>query len=276
MAFRTALICFSTLVYCSFSAVAQPLATAETPSFLTLTNLADQAPVVAVITVKKTATLKAERAPGLENGWARLYVEAEVSDLIRGDNGIEKAIRYLVDVPRTDRGKVPKLKKRKFIIFARQQPARPGELQLIGRDAQLAWTPSLEPRTRNMISNLLSIDAPPRITNVREALHVRGNLQGEGETQIFLATANDNPVSLTILRRPGVAPQWAVSLTEIVDEAASVPRQNTLLWYRLACFLPEQMPVNALVSSNAAENALAIRDYNFVRDQLGPCDPVLR
>jgi hypothetical protein len=80
--------------------------------------------------------------------------------------------------------------------------------------------------------------AAPRITGIGRAFHVPGNLPGESETQIFLQTADSRPVSLSVLRRPGETPRWAVALSEIVDEAAVPPAPGTLLWYRLACTLP--------------------------------------
>ncbi|MEZ5709397.1 MAG: hypothetical protein R3E02_08440 [Blastomonas sp.] len=244
---------------------------AAAPTFVELARLADKSPVVVRAKVKKTAVLKAERAPGVGPDMARIYVEADVIALIRGQNGIASTIRYLVDLPRDSRGKPPKLKKQELLLFARPDPSVVGGIQLVGPGAQLPWTADTEQRTRSLITAMVAPDAPPVITGIREALHVRGNLQGEGETQIFFSTANNDPVSLTVLRRPGLAPQWAVSLTEIVDEAAAPPPPNTLLWYRLACFLPAQIPGSAMVSSSDSDNDLARRDYNYVRDQLGSC-----
>ena len=275
MVIRNIAIAASLLVFSAFPAIAQQSAPSVGPDFVTIANLSDQAPVTLVVKVKKTAELKPERAPGLAAGWARLYVEADVLALIRGQNGIAQSIRYLVDVPRDNKGRAPKLKKQQFILFARQQASRPGEVQLIGPNAQIPWSPEAEARVRRMITEMVSADAPPKITGIREALHVRGNLQGEGETQVFLATANGDPVSITVLRRPGLAPRWAVSLTEIVDEAAAPPARNTLLWYRLACFLPDQIPQRALVSNTPSDNTLAMRDYNYVREELGPCSTAL-
>ena len=68
---------------------------------------------------------------------------------------------------------------------------------------------------------------------IGNAFHVAGSLPGEGETQMFLTTADARPVSLSILRRPGEQPRWAVALAEIVDEAAGPPQRDTFLWYRL-------------------------------------------
>jgi len=255
----------------NFQAVAQVSAAAAEPGYVRINRLADAAPVVVRARITRAIPVAPERAPGLEPGQARLYVEADVLALIRGRGGIGESIRYLVDVPRDARGKPPKLKKQEVLLFARQDGTRPGEVQLVAKDAQLAWSPPLETRVRAVVTDLVAPDAPPMIKGIREALHVRGNLQGEGETQFFLATESGDPVSITVLRRPGQQPRWAVSLTEIVDEAAAPPRRDTLLWYRLACFLPPRIPQRALVSDSPADNDLAVRDYNFVLEQLGPC-----
>ncbi len=253
-----------------YSANAQVSSETDGPGYVTLARLADAAPQVLRVQVKKATVIEPERAPDVAPGMARLFVEAQVLNLIRGKQGVSESIRYLVDVPRDARGKVPKLKKQQFLLFAR--PAtRAGEVQLVAKQGQVAWSPTTEQQVRTIVTELVSPGAPPIIKGIREALHVRGNLQGEGETQLFLATANGDPVSITVLRRPGLAPRWAVSLTEIVDEAAAPPRRETLLWYRLACFLPREIPARALVSDTPADNDLARRDYNYVLEQLGPC-----
>lgn len=249
---------------------AQVSSETDGPGYVTLARLADAAPQVMRVQVKKATVVEAERAPDLAPGMARLFVEAQVLNLIRGKQGVSESIRYLVDVPRDGRGKVPKLKKQQFLLFARPG-TRPGEIQLVAKEGQIAWSAAAEQQVRTIVTELVATGAPPAIRGIREALHVRGNLQGEGETQVFLATSTGDPVSITVLRRPGLAARWAVSLTEIVDEAAAPPRRNTLLWYRLACSLPRELPARTLVSDTPADNDLARRDYNFVREQLGPC-----
>lgn len=259
------------LFFVSFPAFAQAPATAGQPGYVALARLADGAPVVAKVTVRRAIPLEPERAVGVAPGMVRLYVEADVQALIRGRNGLPESIRYLVDMPLEARGKVPKIKKRQYLIFARTAAGAPGEVQLVAKNAQVPWSEPVEMQTRTILRDMVAADAPPRISGVREALHVRGNLQGEGETQFFLATDSGAPVSITVLRRPGLAPRWAVSLTEIVDEAAAPPRKGSLLWYRLACALPDTVPTGAMVSNTPEDNNLALRDYAFVLEQLGPC-----
>jgi hypothetical protein len=208
----------------------------------------------------------------LPPGIFRFYVEADVSALIRGPGGVPPHISYVVDVPVDSRGKVPRLKKADVLIAALPVPGRPGEIQLAAHDAQALWTPALDAQVRSAISSVLAPGAAPIITGVGSAFHVAGSIPGEGETQVFLTTANGAPVSLSILRRPGESPRWALALGEIVDEAAGPPAKNTLAWYRLACFLPRTLPDAAVTELAAADADVAREDYAFVIAQLGICE----
>jgi hypothetical protein len=87
--------------------------------------------------------------------------------------------------------------------------------------------------------------APPAISGIGRAFHVPGVLPGASETQLFLVTARGQPISITILREPQAQPRWFVSLSEFVDAGATQPPRDSLLWYRLACFLPAQLPRRA-------------------------------
>src|SRR5207244_7883429 len=100
---------------------------------------------------------------------------------------------------------------------------------------------------------------------------VAGSLPGESETQIFLRTGDRRPISLSVLRRPHEDPRWAVALSELVDDSAAPPKPDTLLWYRLACGLPRQLPETAIASLAADDADAARADYQLVLAGLGPC-----
>lgn len=119
---------------------AQGFQTAPELDYVALARLADTAPVVLKVQVKKATLVEAARAPDVPVSMARLFVEAQVMNLIRGKAGVSESICYLVDIPRDARGKVPKLKKAQFLLFARPG-TRPGEVQLVAKDAQVPWTP---------------------------------------------------------------------------------------------------------------------------------------
>ena len=255
------------------AADSQPIATAGANSELAyadLVDLSESAPLVLRAKVRKVAALDAAHPTALP-GRVRVYVEAQTEALLAGRGAVGETLRYLADVPADARGKPVSLKKRSVLLFARRVEARPDELQLAAPDAQLLWDPALEGRVRGVLAELLAATAPPAVTRVREALYVPGNLTGEGETQMSLATRRGSPLSLNVVHRPGAPPRWGLSLGEIVDEGASPPAPGTLTWYRLACTLPPQLAPAANVSATAADRALAEADYRFIRAALGVC-----
>ena len=253
------------------TAPAPAKAVAAAPTYADLANLSDAADLVIRVQIRRQTALKPERAPGLAPGFARLYIEARTLALIAGRSAVGESLVYLVDVPLDAKGKVPKLKNREMVLFADPVAGRPGEVRLVAPGAQLDASPEIEERLRPILTGLYAADAPPRITGISDALAVPGTLAGESETQIFLATEDRSPVSITILRRPGQQVQWGVSWGEIIDSAASPPAPETLRWYRLACALPARLPSNANLARDPVARRLAENDYTFVIAALGPC-----
>lgn len=256
--------------------LAPPAADSETgatiagQTYADLVDLALASPVVVRATIHRQFRLKPDESPGLAPGFARLYFEADTTALLVGPD-LGESLRFLADVPTDAAGKVPKLAKTPVMVFGKVVPNRPGELQLTAPDTMLPWTPALDSQIRAILTELIKPDAPPAITGVREALHVPGNLAGEGETQFFFATANARPVSISVVRRPGEPTRWGVSFGEIVDQAAQPPQPRTLAWYRLACALPPTLPAGAAISDSAADRQIAAEDYALVLRELGPC-----
>ncbi len=252
-------------------AAAQQTAPAGGVGYADLTDLVLAAPVIADATVRSTSRIKGAEAADLAPGMARLYVTVDVTALVRGAQGLPPRIGYLLDLPLGAGGRVPNLKKARVLVLARPVPGAADQVQLVARDAQLLWTPETDSRIRGIARDVLAADAPPTITGVGNAFHVPGALPGEGETQIFLTTADQRPVSLSVLRRPGEQPRWAVALSEIVDEAAVPPPRDTLLWYRLACALPATLPERSTAALEAPDAQVAQEDYRFVIGALGEC-----
>lgn len=252
-------------------AFAQNSSTTDSLQYADLADLVTQAPVIAHATVKRAIKIKDERASSAPVGTQRYYVEAETNALIRGERGIPGTIRYVIDLPLDARGRAPKIKKKPFLIFARSNQQGSGQLQLVAKDAQIAWTPIRDSRVKSIVREALSRGAPPEIERIGSAFHVPGTIIGEGETQIFMETDSNVPISITILSRDGQRKTWAVSLGEIVDEAARAPVRNSLLWYRLACFLPSDLPYEALDGQSPANADQARRDYKMVLQDLGSC-----
>ena len=261
-------------VFVPFQGFAQVRATLSAnpaaPTYADLADLADRAALVARVEVRDAIRLKPEQAPGLRRGMARMLVKAKIRSLLFGETIGESAI-YLADVPLDPKGKLPRLNKTMALIFVRPVATRPGELQLVSSTGQIAWNQPSEDRVRAILAELIAPGAPPRVTGVREVSYVPGNLIGEGETQIFLATEAGDPVSISVVHRPGQPPVWGVAFGEIVDQTARAPQRDTLAWYRLACFLPAGLSSATDLSDDGEARHNAALDYRYVRDQLGSC-----
>jgi hypothetical protein len=269
----------SSLLLAAVLTINSPGATAVTapmlPSYAGYADLADlalSAPVIVLATITSASRLKPEESPGVKPGHVRFYVTARVTALLKGRDGVPPDVSYLADVPLDAQGRPAKLRKAPVILFAAPVPGRPGELRLAAPDAQIGELPEVEARLRKILLDAIAHDAPPRITGIGSAFHVPGAVPGESETQIFLTTADQRPVSLSILRRPGEEPHWAVALSEMTDEAALPPARDTLLWYRLACSLPAALPDSSTADLSPDDARAASADYDVVIAGLGPCE----
>jgi hypothetical protein len=250
---------------------AAPTSAPAQPTYADLADLAIPAPVAAHVRLRRALPLKGVDAVGVPPGHTRFFIEADVVALIRGEAGMPSQVRYLADIPGGAGGGPPRLQKRsEWLIFGRTVPGRPGELQLSAPDAQLAYSAPVANGTREILRAVIDNAAPPAISGIGRAFHVPGVLPGASETQLFLVTERGQPVSITILREPQAQPRWFVSLSEFVDAGATQPPRDSLLWYRLACFLPAQLPAASL--AEAGEHRAAITaDYRLVREGLGAC-----
>jgi hypothetical protein len=260
------------LLFTSQAAESQPDSPVASVTYADLADLAVTAPIAAHVRVARVERLREAEAPSAPAGHRRFLVDADIVALIRGPNGLPARIRYLVDLPNDARGRPADLRRRsEWLLLASRSTARPEELRLVAPDAQLPYTPELAERLRGLLREAAAPTAAPRITGIGRAFHVPGSLPGESETQFFLQTEGNRPISISVLRRPNEAPRWAVSLTEVIDEAAPSPARDTLLWYRLACSLPAELPRQSMNESSAEEARAIEADYRLVMEALGRC-----
>lgn len=241
------------------------------PPYADLADLAEASTVVLRAKVKQVAELEQARAGKVRPGFARLYIEAVTESLLTGPEAVGSTLRYLADVRRDAKGKAPKLAKQSVLLFANHVNGRPGELQLVAPDAQIAWNAPTEAKVVGILRELFAKDAPRRIKGVHEASFVPGNLAGEGETQVFLETADGEPAALSVLHHPGLPMHWGISFSEVVETEGRPPAKDTLTWYRLACFLPAALPAGVNVSATPEDKQQAEADYKAVIADLGPC-----
>lgn len=224
--------------------------------------------------VKSAKKLKKQFATGVAPGFQRHLVVSDVISLVRSKEPIEPKISYIVDLPIDSRGKVEKLTKQEYILFAvpgRAAAENGSEVRLVSRDGQIPASPEAGSMVRRILGEMLSPEAPPRVTGLDAAFYSEGNLADQGETQIFLAAEGNRPVSLSVIREPERPVQWRIAVGENVKEGLEPPRKNTFLWYRLACFLPQAPPESLFKELSEPAIKAIRRDYTTVVEGLGQC-----
>ncbi len=251
---------------------AAELPAAQAPTYADLVTMAMDADTVAIVMVEDQIPFPAERAPNLAPSQVRLYIEALTQSLLVAPQGVGSELVFVVDQSRDADGDAPDLEDRRYLIFGDLSRSQPGAIQLLSSNAMLPAGPRIEARVRRVLTQLASADAPPTITGVRDVISVPGNLAGESETQMFVETRSGAPVSLSVLRRPGMTPEWGVSLGELVDASATAPQPETLEWFQFACFLPRELPADSFLQTDRASQARAREDYAFILAELGPCE----
>jgi hypothetical protein len=244
-------------------------------SYADVMDMALAGPLAIQVRIKKATRISGAQAKTVLPGRKRYLINADVMTLIRGSGGLAPRIAYLIDVAPDAKGKMPKLTGGQALIFATSVTGQPSEVRLVSPDAQIAATPARVSQIRAILEEALAENAPPAISGIANAFHVAGAIPGEGETQIFLETAQDRPVSISVLRSPDKPSTWSVSLGEIVDQGAGPPQGNTLIWYRLACFLPKTLPESVLSELSPGDAQISAEDYRIVLEGLGPCPRTL-
>lgn len=237
---------------------------AAAATYADLAGLTLNSPVIVRATVAKAERLSPADAPGLAPGTARLLVRARVSAALLAPDAVPAELSYLVETPLDAKGKPPKLKDAGVLLFLRPG-TRLGEYALTSARAQLPDDPAAEATVRAVLGEMRS--GVPVVTGVASAFRVPGAIAGEAESQFFLSTAEKRPISLVVLTRPGQTRTVSLALGDVIDDAATGVKPATLLWYRLACFLPRTLP-DAIGGDDRAGLA---DDWSFAVASLGTC-----
>jgi hypothetical protein len=244
---------------------------AEGAAYADIADLVTIAPVIIDAQISKATKIPPEQSVGVPANLQRMLIEAKVIALIRGQDGVLPVVKFLLDVPKDAKGKIPKLKKARFFMMASQVAGRPGELRLVRPAALVSYSPANDAMVRAITQEAVLIDAPQKITGIASAFYSPGTVIGEGETQIFLTTEKNQPFALSISSRAGQPKKWSVSTSEVIEESAMAPTRYTLMWYRLACGLPRSLPAEKVESAESDNAARAQADYQHVLAALGPC-----
>ncbi len=244
---------------------------AEGASYADVADLVTISPLILDAKIRKVTKLPETQTVGVPTTIQRVLVEADVTALIRGTEGFPARARFLLDVPKDAKGRVPKLQNQRYFLLGSKSSGLPGTMRLSRPDALIEWSAANDVTLRTITKEAVQLGAPQAITGVTSAFHSAGTVIGEGETQIFLRTAGGDPISISVLSRPGQAKRWAVSTGDIIDESVGAPPTNTLLWYRLACSLPPTLDASLIESAEPEVVSAAQTDYAFVIQALGQC-----
>ncbi len=254
--------------------LAAPAIAAESPvpGRADLADMTLESDTILSATIAKTSKVSSERSPGLPSGYARLLVRANVDSLLTARSAVPGEIKYLVDVPLTPRGKVPKLKDQRVLLFLGREYA-PGEFQLSHKYGQQIMDPAREADVRRFLKERADPQlAALKPTRIVSGFHVPGSLPGESESQIFVETESGRPMSLVVLNRPGETPRYAVATGDVIDASAAPPAKGSLVALMLACELPDALPQDVLQDQSRDNAAALAQDYAIVRASLGTCD----
>lgn len=245
-------------------------------SYADIADLVVISPLIVDATVKKATKIPPEQAIGVPANLQRMLIVADVSALVRGNDGIAGQVRFLLDVPKDAKDKIPKLKKKRYFLLGNKAAGLPGTIRLSRPDAVVEWSFDNDAMLRAITREAVVIDAPQPVVGITSAFHSPGTIIGEGETQIFVEAKSNQIYSLSVFSQPGAPKRWAVSTGEVIDESAGAPAKNSLLWYRLACGLPQALDAKLVESPEVDSAAKAQADYRFIIASLGPCDRTRR
>ena len=232
--------------------------------FADTAELALAAPVIVRATIIKTSRISGKAAPDVAAGRGRFLVTVAVSNVIVAPAAVGSTLQYLLDAPLDSRGRAPQAKGMDVLAFV-AVPGSDGSTRLASRRGQQPWDPALADTVRAVVTDDRSGKVPV-IRGVSNGFRADGNLPGESESQFFLTSADGKPAALIVQNRPGEVRRVLVARGDIIDESAERVRPGTLLWYRLACFLPSSLPAAA-----GGGDPLLAKDWRDALASLGRC-----
>ncbi|OSZ67062.1 hypothetical protein CAP39_11475 [Sphingomonas sp. IBVSS1] len=232
--------------------------------FADVADLTLAAPMIVRATITRASAAPARTAGVAPAGRVRLAVTAAVSNPLLAPGPIAATLSFLWDAPIDARARVPNVKAMEILAFL-GPPDASGATRLISSRAVQPWDPALADQVRAILAENRT-GTVPVINGVTSGFRADGTIPGESESQFFLTSRDGRPVTLVVQNRPGEVRRVLVARGDIIDESAERVRPNTLLWYRLACFLPATLPAAA----GGTDPALA-RDWRDALASLGPC-----
>jgi hypothetical protein len=229
-----------------------------------IADLALASPVIVRATITAARPLGRRDAPDVAPGRARMLVTAAVSNVLVAPGGLGASLQWLWDAPLDARGRPPRAKGLDVLAFL-APPGADGGTRLMSRRGQQDWDPALADQVRTLVTAARS-GTVPVIKGVSNGFRAVGTVPGESESQFFLNTQDGKPATLIVQNRPGEVQRVLLARGDIIDDSAERVQPGTLLWYRLACFLPASLPA----AEGGSDPALA-KDWRDALASLGPC-----
>lgn len=234
-------------------------------SYSDVAELALASPVIVRASIIRTVRITGPAAAGVAAGRTRLLVTAAISNVLVAPGALTGSLQWLWDAPTDAQGRIPAANGLDMLVFL-ARPTAAGGTRLMSRRSQQIWDPALSDRVLALAGAARS-GSVPVIGGVSNGFRAEGTVPGESESQYFLVTADARPLTLIVQYRPGEKRRVLLAQGDIVDDSAAAKVQpETLLWYRLACFLPAALPAEA----GGDDPALA-RDWRGALDSIGPC-----
>lgn len=257
-------------LFAAAPATAQPSPPMPAPASDRLAGFADVAelalasPVIVRATITRADRVRGPAAAGVAAGRTRLMVTAAVTNVLVAPGAMGGTLQWLWDAPNDARGRPPAAKGMDVLAFL-DAPGTGGATRLTTRRGQQPHDPALADQVRSIVTEART-GTVPVVRGVSNGFRADGTVPGESESQFFLATADGKPATLVVQNRPGETRRVLVAQGDIIDESARRVTPDSLLWYRLACFLPRTLPAAA----GGNDPALA-RDWQQAMASLGPC-----
>ncbi len=242
-------------------------AASAAPGYADIADLTLAAPVIVKASITRSENIAARDSPGLAAGQARLLITAAVDGALVAGAPVPATLTWLWDAPLDARGKPPRPKGMVVLAWL-SPPDAAGKTRLVTPQAQQAWDSALEARVRAIAVEARSGQVP-MVSGVTNGFRADGTVKGESEAQFFLAATDNHPLALIVTTRPGEPKRVTVARGDVIDDSAESVKPETLLWYRLACFLPASLPAAA----GGNDKALAA-DWRAALATLGPCGRV--
>jgi hypothetical protein len=252
---------------------AQPAASAITPTWTDIADLVLASPIVLVVDIGDVDRLSRRDAPDVPPGQVRALVQGSLRNALKAPSVLPAGAAWLWQGTADRRGRPPFAKPQPVILFA--APLSGGSnpevqpLRLVSPHGQQPWSAAAEAQVRRILAEAVKPGADgTMVTAVIDGFRTAGSVDGASESQFFLQTKGNRPMTLLVRRAPDADPQLRVATDEFVDRAAPVARE-TLTWRGLACGLPPELP-----PALRADTALA-EDYGFARRAIGACGRAL-